>query len=110
MDRQVRELRLVQVNAAGVDRDEADDHVEAGGLAGAIRAEQAHHLTARHLERDVLHHGARLVALPQPLGAKEAAVAGLHFSGGFGCIVARTRPSPLPGVTVKRSERWSTRM
>src|SRR5271156_5078947 len=29
-------------DVAGIGRDEADDHVEAGRLAGAVRAEQAH--------------------------------------------------------------------
>src|SRR5438067_5004172 len=115
VDRQVRELGLVEVDVAGVDRNQPDDHVEAGGLAGAVRPEQADGFAAVDLERDVLHHGARLVTLAQALRAQAAGAVRLwrrrHFSGGLGCSVARTRPSPpLPGVTVKKSLLWSTRM
>src|SRR5437899_1568869 len=120
VDRQVRELGGVEVDAAGVDRYQPDDHVEAGRLARAVGAEQPHHLAAGDIERDVLHHGARLVALAQALRAQLAqpgALIGLHFfsaSAGliFGWITARTRPplDPLPALTEKKSERWSTRM
>src|SRR5688572_3639529 len=98
VDRQVRELVAVEMDGAGVHRHEAHDHVEAGGLAGAVRPEQPDHLAARDLERDVLHHGARLVALAQALGAKLA-----HFFSveALGWMVARTRPwgAPLPALT-----------
>ena len=57
VDRQVGEIALVEVDAAGVDRNQPDDHVEAGRLAGAVRAEQADHFAARNLQRHVLHHG-----------------------------------------------------
>src|SRR5205085_9908476 len=106
---QVRELGRVEIYAPGVDRHEPDDHVEAGRLAGAVVPKQPHDFAAAHLERDVLHHRARLVALAQALGAQRGSVR-RHFAGGLGCSVARTRPSPLPGVTLKKSERWSTRM
>src|SRR6202165_3381216 len=118
VDRQVREFGGVEVDAAGVDRYETDDHVEAGGLARAVGAEQPDHLAARDVEGDVLHHRARLVALAQPLRAQLAqagALVGLHFFSAsgliFGWITARTRPplEPLP-LTEKKSERWSTRM
>src|SRR5581483_6331208 len=84
VDRQMRELRLVEEDAARVHRHEADDHVEAGGLAGAVRAEQPDHFAAPHFERHILHHGARLVTLAQPLRAQEAAIGGFHFAGGLG--------------------------
>src|SRR6266850_1430904 len=62
-------------------RDRADDHVEAGGLAGAVRAEQSDHLAAADLERHVLHHGARLVALAQALRAQAARAVGSCRAG-----------------------------
>src|SRR5258708_6261550 len=71
------------VPSAGVHANEADDHVEAGGLAGAVGAEQPHHLAARDLERHVLHHGSGLVALAQALRAQPAHCVGrgVHRSG-----------------------------
>jgi hypothetical protein len=47
VDRQVRELGLRRGGCCPRRRDQADDHVEAGGLAGAVRAEQPDHLAAR---------------------------------------------------------------
>src|ERR1043165_8735133 len=72
VDRQMRELVAVEVDRARVDRHEPHDHVEAGRLAGAVGAEQADDFAARDLERNVLHHGARLVALAQALRAQLA--------------------------------------
>ena len=65
VDRKVREVLAVELDAAAVGRDETDDHVEAGRLAGAVGAEQADHFAARHFERHVVDHGARLVAFLQ---------------------------------------------
>src|SRR5688572_5181092 len=97
VDRQVGELHGIELDRPRVDRHQADDHVEAGGLAGAIGSEQADHLAARYLERHVLHYGARLVALAQALRAQLA-----HFPAGLdGWIVIFTRSSPpLPALTV----------
>ena len=36
----------VELDGAVVGRDQAGDHVEAGGLAGAVGAQQAHHFAA----------------------------------------------------------------
>src|SRR5204863_9477932 len=109
LDRQMGELFAVEVDRARVHRHQPDDHVEAGGLAGAVGAEQPDHLAARHLERDILHDGAGLVALAQLLRAQLAH----FFSSDFGWIVARTRPGgcpsfalPLPALTEEKSERW----
>src|SRR5262245_22647295 len=63
--RRVREARAVEKQVAAVHRHEAHHHVEAGGLAGAVGAQQPDHLAAAHLEGDVLHHYARAVALLQ---------------------------------------------
>ena len=49
----------------GVGRDQPGDDVEAGGLAGAVRAQQAHGLAAVQVERDVAQHGAAAIVLGQ---------------------------------------------
>jgi hypothetical protein len=112
VDRQVRELAPVELDAPGVRGDQADDHVKAGGLARAVGAQQPDHLAAGHLERHVLHHAARLVALVQVFGAQQAHCAPLA-AGFLGWITARTRSpgaaagAPLALDTEKNSERWS---
>src|SRR6185295_11991454 len=116
MDRQLGQVALVQVDAARVRGNQPDDHVEAGGLAGAIRAEQADDLAARDFERNAFDHGARLESLAQVLRAQNA-----HFASGFslGWITAFTRPPGLAGaagvapfavLTEKNSVRWSRKM
>ena len=52
VDRQVRELASVEVDRPRVGGDQADDHVEAGGLAGAVRPEQADDLAARDMSSE----------------------------------------------------------
>ena len=61
---------------AAVGGDQPDDHVEARGLAGAVRAEQPDDFAARDVERHVVHDRARLVALLQ---ARRRQLA--HFAG-----------------------------
>jgi len=46
MHRQVRDVVLVDQDAALISIDQADDHVEAGGLARTVRAEQSDDLAA----------------------------------------------------------------
>ncbi len=50
-------LVAVELDAATVGGDQARDHVEHRGLAGAIGAEQADRLAPPHIKRDALHHG-----------------------------------------------------
>ena len=45
----------VEPNDAGIRTKQADDHVEDGRLAGAVRAEQADDLTAVDVEGDALY-------------------------------------------------------
>src|SRR5690606_6143921 len=54
--------------AAGIGRHQADDHVEAGGLAGAVGAEQADDFAGIEGQAEIPHHLARPVALAQPFG------------------------------------------
>ena len=56
--RQPGDVVAVELDAAVVGLDQPGDHVEDGGLAGAVRAEQADRLAAPHIKRDALHHGA----------------------------------------------------
>src|SRR6185436_8259870 len=116
MDRQLGQVALVQVDAARVRRNQPDDHVEAGGLAGAIRSEQSDDLAARHFQRHSFDDSARLEALAQIRRAQNA-----HFVSGFsfGWITTFTRPPGLAGaagvapfavLTEKNSVRWSRKM
>jgi hypothetical protein len=51
-----RDVLAVQPDRAAVGRDQAGDHVEAGGLAGAVGAQQARDLSALDMQGDVAHH------------------------------------------------------
>src|SRR5690606_12440643 len=57
--------------------DQADDHVEAGGLAGAVGAEQANDLAAVDRQADVTYDLPPLVALGQVLGFEGCHLLGL---------------------------------
>jgi hypothetical protein len=46
----MRERLPVKMNVTPITCDQADDHVEAGRLASAIRAEQANDFAAEHFE------------------------------------------------------------
>ncbi|MPN32930.1 hypothetical protein SDC9_180413 [bioreactor metagenome] len=54
--RLVGDVLAVQHDAAGVGRHQSDDHVEAGGLAGAVGPEQAETLAAPHSQVEAAHH------------------------------------------------------
>src|SRR5690606_29162190 len=62
------DVGAVEDDAPGVRRHQPDDHVEAGGLAGAVRAEQADDFAGVQAQAEVAHHLARAVALAQPFG------------------------------------------
>jgi hypothetical protein len=93
VDRQARDVVVVEHDAPGIRRHEADDHVERRGLAGAVRPEQPHDLAAGHAQRQVRDDLARLVGLRKVLGAQF-----LHgvAPSSRGRIVMRTR-SVWPG-------------
>ena len=52
-----------RIDAAAVGLHQAHDRIEAGRLAGAVGAEQADHLAAVDVERDVVEHRALVVGL-----------------------------------------------
>src|SRR6185295_16057530 len=58
---------VVDQDAALVGLHQADDHVETGGLAGAVRTKQADDLAAVDGQADITHDLAALVALGQIL-------------------------------------------
>jgi len=62
---------LAQPHAPSVGHHQADGHVEAGGLAGAVGAEEPHHLARADLEGHAVHHPAAAVGLHELLGAEE---------------------------------------
>src|SRR5207344_299198 len=95
---QRRQFLLVEMDAAALAHDQANDHVEGGGFSGPIRAEQPHDLAARHFERQILHYLARFVTLgkafnPQRAHQGRSVVVGLR-STLRGLMVMRTRSSP----------------
>ncbi|MCY1418654.1 hypothetical protein D9M71_342180 [compost metagenome] len=68
MHRQMGDILLVDAYHALVGADQTDDHVETGGLAGAVGAEQADDLAAVDAHADVADDLAAFVALGKMLG------------------------------------------
>ena len=81
--RQLGDVVAVELDGAVIRLDQAGDHVEHGGLAGAVRTEQADRLAAADIDADAAHDLAGAKALfhamhsqksgaPQQLGAAGA--------------------------------------
>ena len=70
----------VELDAPGVRLDQPGDHVEHGGLAGAVGAEQADRLAAPHIDADAAHHLALAEALLDPM-RRQVGVADLGTRG-----------------------------
>src|SRR5690554_887159 len=68
MDGRARQVLFVDKDPALIGCHQTGDHIKAGGLAGAIGAQQTDNLTAVDLQRDIDHHLAALVALGEVLG------------------------------------------
>ena len=103
------ELDAVEGDRARGGRQELGQQVEAGGLAGAVRAKQADALAGRDVEREVGDDFPVLVAFLQVSCAEHqdfgASVAGLAAFG-FGAMVMLTRPPGSPGPS---SSPWGPR-
>src|SRR5690606_30935855 len=67
---QMGDILAVDHDVAAVGPHQTDVHVETGGLAGAVGAEEPDHLAAVALQRDILDHAAGLVGLGQMAGFK----------------------------------------
>jgi hypothetical protein len=55
------QIFLIQQNPSAIRFDKADEHVEAGGFAGAVGSEQTNDLALLNPQADGLHHGAATV-------------------------------------------------
>ena len=55
MNRHARQIFTIEFDAAAIGRDQTDDHVEAGCLARAVRAEQADDFAAADGERHIVY-------------------------------------------------------
>src|SRR5712691_2373102 len=89
--RQIGDVLAVELDRPGVGGNEADDDVEAGGLAGAVGAEQADDLAALHRHTDVAQHRAALKALAETV-ADEPAIVGDKARSLAGPLARPSRP------------------
>jgi hypothetical protein len=91
-----RHIIAVERNHALIGLHQPRDHIEHGGLAGPVRAQQADRLAARDMQAHVFHDAARFVGLRQIMDRQQAfavksgrlAVGGARLEGGlslFGC-------------------------
>ena len=87
------DVLAVEHDAASVSRNQADDHVEAGGLAGTVGAQQADHFAGVEGQPEILDDFALLVLLAQALGDEH------YFLLPAGCagVVAWAVPQARPG-------------
>src|SRR5262249_23830065 len=92
--RQTRDVVAFELNAATVGLDEPGDHVEHGGLAGAVGAEESYCLAAAHVEARALDYLAAPEGLLDPMHRK---IIGLGAAR-----VAPRRPAPRLGQRDRR--------
>ena len=78
-----RHIRAGKNHAAAVWPNESDDHVKAGRLTGAVRAEEPDDLARAHFDIDAVHDRAPAINLYEPLGRKHVLL-GLRLGGGHG--------------------------
>ena len=65
MHRCTAEVVVIDMNAAGIGLDQADDHVEGSGLACAVGAEQADDAALAQGQTEIVDDATSLVALGQ---------------------------------------------
>ncbi|VTM08014.1 Uncharacterised protein [Pseudomonas aeruginosa] len=65
LQRAATDVEAEDARRAGAGREEAGKHLHGGGLAGAVRAEEAQHLSGRHPEGQVIHHRPRAEAFAE---------------------------------------------
>jgi hypothetical protein len=68
VNRPVLHRRAIDQDLPRIGAHQAHYHVEGGGFAGAVGAEQAHHLTCAHGQVHFFDHQARAIALLQAAG------------------------------------------
>jgi hypothetical protein len=82
----------VEPNRADIGRDEPGDDVEAGGLAGAVGAQEADRLAALDRDRDVAQNRPLLEAFAEVAG-DQPSIVGDQPDGAARRAPARVRPS-----------------
>ena len=70
--RQFRDVVAVELDRAAIRLDQAGDHVEHGGLAGAVRAQQADGFATAHIDADAAHDLARAETFFHAMHSQEA--------------------------------------
>src|SRR5579862_3253499 len=88
------DILVVEVDLAVLAAGEPDDHVEGGGLAGAVRAEETDHFAALDLERQVLEYLAGFVAFGEIKRPQDA-----HGLEGGGVMMMCTRCEPCSAAS-----------
>ncbi len=73
--RQARDVVAVERDPPAIGRHQAGDHVEDGGLAGAVGSEQANRLAVADIEPGVLDDGPAAIALGQPFDREDTLAA-----------------------------------
>ena len=69
--RHVGHVGVVENHGAGIRPHESDDHVEARGLASAVRAEEADDFALAAVDIHAIHHAAAIVNFHEPFCAKD---------------------------------------
>src|SRR5215469_6856235 len=98
------EIDTSNAHAAGAWAQHAEDHVDGGRLAGAVRAEESHYLVAMHIERYPLDRDDLRVALAQPGDAQDHPF-GRPRSGISSTVILRIlwRGTGVRGASVHRA-------
>ena len=113
--RHLRDVVAVEFDPAGVDRDEAGDHVEAGRLARAVRAEQADRLAAADVHVDAVDDAAAAIGLGDAardqradpgsrIDGPGAGAGGLH-PGGIAVVELAGRVGHAPPSLIRSASR-----
>ena len=81
----VGDIVALKHDLTAIGPNEADDHVEGGGLPCAIRAEEADDFAGADFDIDAVHDGASVIDFSQSTRVKEAGAGGWSWGrcGGF---------------------------
>src|SRR5437868_4290261 len=66
----IGDIGLIEQNSARIGNGKPHDHVEGGGLAGAVRAQQAHHFALRNLQRNRVDDRASAIGFAELAGGQ----------------------------------------
>ena len=99
LERRARRIEAEHADLAGRNLGQAQHHQDRGGLAGAVRPEQAEHLALADAERDRVDGNRLAVALGQALRRDH----GIERRGVFSFCVAHRRPNLATAPSIRRS-------